>query len=57
MHQGTTGIRQGTYRTGLERPVFNEEGRSIISVEDMAIAIVDELENPKHVRQRFTVGY
>lgn len=57
MHQGTAGIRKGTYRTGLENPVFNEEGRSIISVEDMAIAIVDELENPKHIRQRFTVGY
>lgn len=57
MHQGTAGIRKGTYRTGLENPVFNEEGRSVISVEDMAIAIVDELENPKHIRQRFTVGY
>lgn len=57
MHQGTSGVRQGTYRTGLENPVFNAEGRSVISVEDMALAIVDELEHPKHVRQRFTVGY
>jgi putative NADH-flavin reductase len=57
MHQGTAGIRKGTYRTGLENPVFNEEGRSVISVEDMAIAIVDELETPKHVRKRFTVAY
>lgn len=57
MHQGTSGERQGTYRLGLENPVFDENNRSVISVEDMAIAIVDELENPKHIRQRFTVGY
>ena len=57
MHQGTSGVRKGNYRKGLEDPVFNDEGRSIISVEDMAIAIVDELENPTHIRQRFTVGY
>ena len=57
MHQGTSGTRKGTYRTGLENPVFDEAGRSIISVEDTAVAIVDELENPKHIRQRFTVAY
>lgn len=57
MHHGTSGVRKGTYRSGLENPVFNEEGRSIISVEDMAIAIVDELESPKHIRERFTVAY
>ncbi len=57
MHQGTSGVRKGTYRLGLENPVMDENGRSVISVEDMAIAIIDELENPKHIRQRFTVGY
>lgn len=57
MHQGTSGTRKGEYRTGLDNPVFNDEGRSVISVEDMSIAVVDELENPKHIRQRFTVGY
>lgn len=57
MHQGTAGERRGTYRTGLENPVFDASGRSVISVEDMAIAIVDELENPKHIRKRFTVAY
>lgn len=36
---------------------LDENDRSVISVEDMAVAIVDELENPKHIRQRFTVGY
>lgn len=57
MHQGTSGERKGTYRKGLENPVFDENGRSIASVEDTAVAIVDELENPKHIRQRFTAAY
>lgn len=57
MHQGTSGERRGTYRKGGENPVFNEEGRSVISVEDMAMAILDEIEQPQHIRQRFTVGY
>jgi uncharacterized protein len=57
MHQGTSGERRGYYRTGLDRPVFDTNGRSIISVEDTALAIVDELENPKHIRQRFTAAY
>jgi len=33
------------------------KGESRISVEDYAVAMLDELEQPKHVRQRFTVGY
>lgn len=57
MHPGTSGVRKGTYRKGGENPVFNEEGRSVISVEDMAIAILDEIEHPQHIRQRFTVAY
>src|SRR5690606_19689323 len=57
MHQGTAGIRKGTYRTGLDNPVVDENGRSVISVEDMSIAIVDEIEQPKHIRKRFTVAY
>ena len=57
MHPGTSGLRKGTYRTALENPVFNDEGRSIISVEDLALAVVDELERPKHQQQRFTAAY
>ncbi|SDF25244.1 NAD(P)-dependent oxidoreductase [Epilithonimonas hungarica] len=57
MHPGTAGIRKGTYRTALENPVFNEEGRSILSVEDVAVALVDELEQNRFVRQRFTAAY
>lgn len=57
MHHGTSGVRKGTYRTGLDNPVFDANNRSVISVEDIAVAIVDELENSKHIRQRFTVAY
>lgn len=57
MHQGTSGERKGTYRTELESPVFNAEGRSILSVEDLALVIADELEDPKHVGRRFTAAY
>ncbi|GGG53693.1 NAD(P)-dependent oxidoreductase [Hymenobacter glacieicola] len=57
MHQGITTGRTGHYRLGTESPVFNEEGRSILSAEDLAIAILDEVENPKHIRQRFTAAY
>ncbi|MBV8623728.1 MAG: NAD(P)-dependent oxidoreductase, partial [Herbaspirillum sp.] len=32
-------------------------GKSWISYEDFAVALLDELEQPKHVRARFTVGY
>ena len=57
MHQGTSGTRKGTYRTDLENPVFDASNKSVISVEDLAVAVVDELEKPKHIRQRFTVAY
>jgi putative NADH-flavin reductase len=57
MHPGTSGIRKGVYRTGGDNPVFDKDGRSVISVEDLAVAIVDELEDQKYSRQRFTVAY
>jgi len=57
MHQGTAGVRKGTYRTALENPVFDADGRSILSVEDVAVALVDELEQNKFVKQRFTAAY
>ena len=57
MHQGTSGIRTGVYRSGLDNPVFDANGRSIISVEDIAVAVADEVADPKHVRQRFIVAY
>ena len=57
MQQGTSGERKGAYRKGLDHPVFDANNRSIISVEDTAVAIVDELEHPQHIRQRFTIAY
>src|SRR5688572_3774368 len=57
MHQGTSGERRGKYRIGQDTPVFDENGRSVASVEDTALAIVDELEYPIHTRKRFTIAY
>ncbi|RZK28463.1 MAG: NAD-dependent epimerase/dehydratase family protein [Hymenobacter sp.] len=57
MHPGIDTGRTGHYRLGTESPVFNAEGRSILSGEDLAIAVLDELEQPKHSRQRFTAAY
>ncbi|MBP1225066.1 NAD(P)-dependent oxidoreductase [Flavobacterium sp. 1355] len=57
MHQGITTGRTGKYRLGLENPVFNDEQRSILSVEDLAVVIADEAENQKHHQVRFTAAY
>ena len=50
------GERTGKFRLGGDQLLSNSAGSSI-SFEDYAVALVDELENPQHVRQRFTVGY
>ena len=57
MHQGITTGRTGKYRLGLDNPVFNDEQRSILSVEDLAVVIADETETPKHHQVRFTAAY
>lgn len=57
MGKESSGVRKGTYRTSLEEPVFDANHKSIISVEDLAMAVIDEAEKPKHIRERFTVGY
>lgn len=57
MHPGITTGRTGQYRLGTNSPVFNEEGRSILSVEDLAVVIADELESNQHPKQRFTAAY
>ncbi|MFC6338629.1 NAD(P)H-binding protein [Pseudomonas sp. CCM 7891] len=49
--------RTGTFRLGQEHLLANSEGRSWISFADYAIVLIDEVESPKHSRQRFTVGY
>lgn len=57
MHQGITTGRTGNYRLGLDNPVFDENQRSILSAEDLAVVIADEVENPKHHQVRFTAAY
>lgn len=52
-----SGRRTGQFRLGGDRLLTDATGRSSISVEDFAVAMVDELEHPAHIRQRFTVGY
>ncbi len=51
------GERTGTYKTDGESPVRDASGGMGISYEDFAIAVLDEIENPKHPNARFTVGY
>ncbi|KAF1033668.1 MAG: hypothetical protein GAK37_00022 [Pseudomonas sp.] len=49
--------RTGQFRLGQDDLLVSSEGRSWISFADFAIALIDEVETPKHSRQRFTVGY
>lgn len=57
MYNGNGLTKTGTYRYGTDSPVFNKQGRSQLSVEDLAIAIVDEIEKKQFVKQQFTAGY
>lgn len=50
------GERTAKFRLGTDTLLTNDKGSSI-SFEDYAIALADEVENPRHVRARFTVGY
>ena len=51
------GERTGRYRVGGDQPVRDTDGRSRISIEDAAIALLDEVELPRFVQRRFTIGY
>lgn len=51
------GERTGRFRLGTDQLLVDAQGNSHISMEDFAIALVDEIEQPQHTRQRFTVGY
>jgi putative NADH-flavin reductase len=57
MHPGITTGRTAKYRLGLDNPVFDDNQRSILSVEDLAVVIADEVEAPKHHQVRFTAAY
>ena len=51
------GERTGTFRLGDETLLTAEDGKSSISYEDFAVALIDEIETPAHKNARFTVGY
>lgn len=51
------GMRTGKFRLGKDELIVGEDGNSRISVEDYAAAMVDELEQENHHRERFTIGY
>ena len=51
------GKRTGKFRIGKGELIRDASGKSSISVEDYAAAMIDELEKPVHHRERFTIGY
>ena len=51
------GTRTGRYRTGRDTLVTGADGQSRISMEDFAVALIDEAEAPRHTGARFTVGW
>ncbi len=51
------GERTGQFRLGGDQLLADAQGNSKISVEDFAVALIDELEKPAHTGKRFTVGY
>jgi len=55
--QFVAGERTGIFRIGADTALRDAGGRSWISYEDYAVALVDEIEQPRHSRRRFTVGY
>lgn len=57
MHPGIDTGRTGEYRIGTDQPVFDNNGESKISAEDLAVALLDELDNGDFIQQRFTVAY
>ncbi len=54
-HFDPEGKRTGSYQLGKDNLILNAKGDSYVSYADYAIAVVDEIENPKHVNERFTV--
>ena len=51
------GMRTGKFRLGGDQLLVDSAGYSSISTQDYAVAMIDELEHPAHLRKRFTVGY
>jgi putative NADH-flavin reductase len=53
----TPGQRTNKFRLGHDHVLYDEQGKSHISLQDYAVAMINEAEHPKHHRERFTVGY
>jgi len=53
----TPGTRTGKFRLGNDQMIMDDKGNSGISMEDYAVAVINEAERPAHVRKRFTIGY
>jgi putative NADH-flavin reductase len=51
------GERTGRFRVGGDQLLVDDDRQSRISYEDFAAAILDEIEWPRHIQRRFTVGY
>jgi hypothetical protein len=51
------GERTGRFRLGGDQLLVDGEGASRISLQDYAVAMIDELERPAHIGRRFTVAY
>jgi uncharacterized protein len=51
------GKRTSKFRLGKDDLIKDPEGNSNISLEDYAMAMLDEFENPSHHRESFTIGY
>jgi hypothetical protein len=49
--------RTGEYRIETDKLVMDVDGKSVITVSDLSVAVVDEVENGNYVRSRLTVGY
>ena len=56
-HPGGPAQSTGTYRTGSDQPLSTGDGPGIISAADLAVAVVDELETPRHIGKRFTIAW
>ncbi|MEU7216170.1 NAD(P)-dependent oxidoreductase [Nocardia iowensis] len=51
------GERTGRFRIGGDQLLVPADGAGDISAEDVAVALIDEAEQPRHIQRRFTVGY
>ena len=51
------GKRTGKFRLGKDNMIVDDQGESSVSVEDYAVAMIDEVEYPAHHYERFTIGY